>query len=130
MDTDFIAGRFSSASAPQGELVVRSPADQDDVIARMPWAKAQLDAAIDSARSAFPGWRKLGQAARAELLASFNAPDSPHFLFLLSTRAGGMGLNLQSADTVIMFDSDWNPQADAQVRERERGKGGRERERG
>jgi SNF2 family DNA or RNA helicase len=45
-----------------------------------------------------------GTAARAELLASFNAPDSPHFLFLLSTRAGGMGLNLQSADTVIMFD--------------------------
>jgi superfamily II DNA or RNA helicase len=59
-----------------------------------------------------------GTAARAELLASFNAPDSPHFLFLLSTRAGGMGLNLQSADTVIMFDSDWNPQADAQAEDR------------
>ena len=47
---------------------------------------------------------------RARLLSEFNAPGSPHFVFLLSTRAGGLGLNLQSADTVIMFDSDWNPQ--------------------
>jgi len=46
--------------------------------------------------------------ARGQLLRDFNAPDSPHFVFLLSTRAGGMGLNLQSADTVIMFDSDWS----------------------
>lgn len=46
---------------------------------------------------------------RARLLDKFNAPDSPYFLFMLSTRAGGLGLNLQSADTVIIFDSDWNP---------------------
>lgn len=37
------------------------------------------------------------------------------FLFLLSIRAGGVGLNLQAADTVIMYDSDWNPQIDLQV---------------
>jgi superfamily II DNA or RNA helicase len=55
---------------------------------------------------------------RARLLRDFNAPDSPHFVFLLSTRAGGLGLNLQSADTVIMFDSDWNPASDAQAEDR------------
>lgn len=53
---------------------------------------------------------------RGELLERFNAADSPYFIFMLSTRAGGLGLNLQSADTVILFDSDWNPQIDLQVR--------------
>lgn len=44
---------------------------------------------------------------RSALLKEFNAPDSPYFIFLLSTRAGGLGLNLQTADTVIIYDSDW-----------------------
>ena len=55
---------------------------------------------------------------RTSLLNRFNAPDSPYHVFLLSTRAGGLGLNLQSADTVIIFDSDWNPHADLQAQDR------------
>ena len=51
---------------------------------------------------------------RGILLHQFNN-DPSFFVFLLSTRAGGQGLNLQSADTVIIFDSDWNPQMDLQA---------------
>ncbi|KAI9837464.1 MAG: hypothetical protein M1819_007112 [Sarea resinae] len=55
---------------------------------------------------------------RSELLKLFNAPNSEYFCFLLSTRAGGLGLNLQTADTVIIFDSDWNPHQDLQAQDR------------
>ncbi|KAK3301999.1 SNF2-family ATP dependent chromatin remodeling factor like protein [Chaetomium strumarium] len=55
---------------------------------------------------------------RSELLREFNRPDSPYFMFLLSTRAGGLGLNLQTADTVIIYDSDWNPHQDLQAQDR------------
>ncbi|KAJ2905951.1 hypothetical protein MKZ38_003739 [Zalerion maritima] len=55
---------------------------------------------------------------RSELLSVFNAPNSEYFMFLLSTRAGGLGLNLQTADTVIIYDSDWNPHQDLQAQDR------------
>ncbi|KAJ5009827.1 Chromatin structure-remodeling complex subunit snf21 [Colletotrichum sp. SAR 10_99] len=55
---------------------------------------------------------------RSDLLREFNAPDSEYFMFLLSTRAGGLGLNLQTADTVIIYDSDWNPHQDLQAQDR------------
>ncbi|GKV19562.1 hypothetical protein SLEP1_g29803 [Rubroshorea leprosula] len=55
---------------------------------------------------------------RGTLLKNFNAPDSPYFMFLLSTHTGGLGLNLQTADTVIIFDSDWSPQMDQQAEDR------------
>ena len=45
----------------------------------------------------------------------FNAPNSEKFVFLLSTRAGGLGINLATADIVILYDSDWNPQVDLQA---------------
>ena len=55
---------------------------------------------------------------RGSLVEEFNKKDSKYFIFMLSTRAGGLGLNLQSADTVIIFDSDWNPQIDLQAQAR------------
>lgn len=55
---------------------------------------------------------------RDQTVSRFMEPDSPIFLMLVSTRAGGVGLNLQRADTVIIFDSDWNPQMDLQAIDR------------
>eukprot|EP01038_Epipyxis_sp_PR26KG_P008238 gene8238-11148_t len=55
---------------------------------------------------------------REDRIADFNRPDSDKFIFILSTRAGGLGINLQTADTVILYDSDWNPQADLQAQDR------------
>merc|ERR1719317_185462 len=57
-------------------------------------------------------------ADRKRSLDHFNAEGSEDFCFLLSTRAGGLGINLATADTVIIFDSDWNPQNDLQAQAR------------
>ncbi|KAG8184685.1 hypothetical protein JTE90_013078 [Oedothorax gibbosus] len=54
---------------------------------------------------------------RQEEIKKFNE-DPDTFLFLISTRAGGLGINLVAADTVIVYDSDWNPQADLQAQDR------------
>ncbi|KAL8779418.1 MAG: hypothetical protein Q9194_001467 [Teloschistes cf. exilis] len=54
---------------------------------------------------------------RNEQIDAFNKRKD-YKLFLLSTRAGGLGINLTSADTVILFDSDWNPQQDLQAQDR------------
>ncbi|KAG8457743.1 hypothetical protein KFE25_005756, partial [Diacronema lutheri] len=59
-----------------------------------------------------------GGEERQDAIDAFNAPNSSVFLFLLSTRAGGLGINLQTADTVVLYDSDWNPQADLQAQDR------------
>ena len=52
---------------------------------------------------------------RQNSIDRFNAPNSEDFVFLLLTKAGGVGINLVSADTVIIYDSDWNPQNDLQA---------------
>lgn len=55
---------------------------------------------------------------RVDAIDAYNAPGSRKFVFLLTTRAGGLGINLTTADIVILFDSDWNPQADLQAMDR------------
>lgn len=55
---------------------------------------------------------------RVEAIDEYNAPNSEKFVFLLTTRAGGLGINLVTADVVILYDSDWNPQADLQAMDR------------
>jgi len=58
------------------------------------------------------------QYERQQLIDQFNAPNSPHFCFLLSTRAGGLGINLTSADTIFIYDLDFNPHNDLQAESR------------
>jgi ATP-dependent DNA helicase len=59
----------------------------------------------------------ISQVDRQAQIKAFNS-DPSFKLFLLSTRAGGQGINLTAADTVILFDSDWNPQQDLQAQDR------------
>jgi chromodomain-helicase-DNA-binding protein 1 len=67
-------------------------------------------------------YQRLDGSTKSELrhqaMDHFNAAGSDDFCFLLSTRAGGLGINLATADTVIIFDSDWNPQNDLQAMSR------------
>lgn len=56
-----------------------------------------------------------GQTERQKAIDAFNAPDSDITVFILSTRAGGVGINLATADTVIIFDADFNPFQDLQA---------------
>ncbi|KAK0553393.1 chromatin remodeling complex Adenosinetriphosphatase [Tilletia horrida] len=62
-----------------------------------------------------------GSSAHEDRIAAideYNKPGSEKFVFLLTTRAGGLGINLTTADIVVLFDSDWNPQADLQAMDR------------
>ncbi|KAK6346831.1 hypothetical protein TWF696_006938 [Orbilia brochopaga] len=84
--------------------------------------KVQLDI-IEEWATTLRNWKccridgSVKQEDRRDLIKSFNS-DPEYKLFLLSTRAGGLGINLTSADTVILYDSDWNPQQDLQAQDR------------
>merc|ERR1719189_942472 len=72
----------------------------------------------------FRGWQYCridGQTPhedRDRQIQEYNAENSSKFIFMLSTRAGGLGINLYTADVVILYDSDWNPQMDLQAMDR------------
>ncbi|KAL6866725.1 SNF2 family DNA-dependent ATPase [Trichoderma novae-zelandiae] len=82
----------------------------------------QLDILEDYCRE-LRGWKvcridgSIAQADRRESIKLFNT-NPEYKIFLLSTRAGGQGINLASADTVVLFDSDFNPQQDLQAQDR------------
>lgn len=84
--------------------------------------KTQLDILEDYARE-LRKWNvcridgSVAQDNRRQQIQDFNE-DPEYKLFLLSTRAGGQGINLATADSVILFDSDWNPQQDLQAQDR------------
>ena len=72
----------------------------------------------NTSRSRYPFERIDGRIRgnlRQAAIDRFSKPDSDRFVFLLCTKAGGLGINLTAADTVIIYDSDWNPQNDLQV---------------
>lgn len=86
--------------------------------------KTQLDL-IETYATALRRWSvcridgSMAQSDRQSEIDAFNAPTkSAPKIFLLSTRAGGQGINLAAADTVLLFDSDWNPQQDLQAQDR------------
>lgn len=61
---------------------------------------------------------KTAHEDRDRYISDYNSEGSTKFIFMLSTRAGGLGINLATADVVIIFDSDWNPQMDLQAMDR------------
>ncbi|KAG9714186.1 SWI/SNF chromatin remodeling complex component, partial [Aureobasidium melanogenum] len=83
----------------------------------------QLDL-IETYCEVLRGWKcsridgGVSQPDRQEQISQFNSAESKTNIFLLSTRAGGQGINLTAADTVLLFDSDWNPQQDLQAQDR------------
>jgi ATP-dependent DNA helicase len=85
--------------------------------------KTQLDL-LETYCTELRGWPtcridgSIAQSDRQEQILAFNDSKSKTNIFLLSTRAGGQGINLAAADTVLLFDSDWNPQQDLQAQDR------------
>lgn len=99
--TDFIGGRFVSPSTPDGELEVRSPADLADLVGRHPFRLAHVDEAVAAARAAFPSWRRLSQAARAEFLRRYQAQLKSHADALARCIAREIGKPLWEAKTEV-----------------------------
>ena len=97
----YIAGRLCEPQTPDGELVVVSPADTRDVIARYPWSASQVDDAVQAAREAFPAFRRLGEPSRRELLFAYQSKLREHRELIALTIAREVGKLLWEAKTEV-----------------------------
>lgn len=101
MPTD---GRFSSSRVVVVSNYTRTLDLLQDLCAVLGYTFCRLD-----------GHTPTGQ--RQRLVDGFNSPHSQNFLFLLSSKAGGVGLNLVGASHLVLYDIDWNPANDIQVKD-------------
>ena len=93
-------------------LLIRSTLSSLDFVYHHVWLDSLLSLPLQRLDGSIRG------ELRRDAIDHFNAEGSQDFCFLLSTRAGGLGVNLATADTVIIVDSDWNPQNDLQAQAR------------
>jgi succinylglutamate-semialdehyde dehydrogenase len=98
---DYIAGRLTQPAYADGEIVLRSPADQGDLVARYGFAHAHLDSAVDAAREARRAFRKLGEPARAALLRAYQERLRAHAEPIAETIAREVGKPLWEARTEV-----------------------------
>lgn len=113
---DRILTTLRNASSGHKVLVFSQFQDMLDILqdycALAGWNYERLDGSVRSEER----WLSMQRFNAGGAASDAGEQDDTPFVFLLSTRAGGVGLNLAAADTVVLFDSDWNPMIDLQVR--------------
>ncbi|KAF2878100.1 P-loop containing nucleoside triphosphate hydrolase protein [Massariosphaeria phaeospora] len=100
-------------------MLARIRADTNDKIVLISNYTQTLDVFATLCRTRGYGCLRLdgtmNVSKRQKLVDKFNDPEAPEFIFLLSSKAGGCGLNLIGANRLVLFDPDWNPAADQQA---------------
>lgn len=114
-----IKSEYSGKMAVLDRMLARIRADTNDKIVLISNYTSTLDLFERMCRSrAYPCLRLDGTmnvTKRQKLVDKFNDPEGDEFVFLLSSKAGGCGLNLIGANRLVLFDPDWNPAADQQA---------------
>lgn len=99
--SDFIAGQFVRPRQVEGELVINSPADLDDLVGRHDWSRSQVDDAVSAARGAFGAWRRRSPTERAALLRGYQAALKKNADALAKMIAREIGKPLWEAKTEV-----------------------------